>query len=205
MHVASHSPTVVPMRTLKRLSLPAVLVALLATGCGSTSEGEGGEPAAGSPAASSNSAAETSSPDASSAEASPEETPSSEASTSPSASAGTSAPSSEAAPPASGSQGNVLTVRTGSEEHEFAPDVVRCSGEPGSIRHLVASVNNQPPMFRLAGGEFAMYKPQKQGPPYKTNSPADVGYTDEGLVAEGADIGGAVITGELSCTEWESD
>jgi hypothetical protein len=96
-------------------------------------------------------------------------------------------------------------VRTGSEEHEFAPDVVRCSGEPGSIRHLVASVNNQPPMFRLAGGEFAMYKPQKQGPPYKTNSPADVGYTDEGLVAEGADIGGAVITGELSCTEWESD
>ncbi|WP_129660519.1 hypothetical protein [Rothia halotolerans] len=195
------------MRTLKRLSLPAVLVALLAAGCGSSSEaeGEGGDSAAGSPAASSSSAAETSSPDASSTEASPEETPSPEASSGSSASEGTAAPSSEASPPASGAQGNVLTVRTGSEEHEFTPDIVRCSGEPGNIQHLVASVNNQPPLFRLAGGELAMYKPEKQGPPYKTNSPADVGYTDEGLVAEGADIGGAVITGELSCTEWESD
>ena len=193
------------MRTLKRFSLPAVLVALLAAGCGSTSEaeGEGGESAAGSPTASSSSVAGASSADASSAESSPEESPAAEAS---SGSEGAAAPSSEAAPPASsGSQGNVLTVRTGTEEHEFAPDVVRCSGEPGNIQHLVASVDNQPPMFRLAGGEFAMYKPEKQGPPYKTNSPADVDYTDEGLVAEGADVGGAVITGELSCTEWESD
>ncbi|WP_129359453.1 MULTISPECIES: hypothetical protein [Micrococcaceae] len=162
------------MRILPKVAVPSLAVLLLATGCG----GSTGASSSGSPTQGSASSSESSS--------SPAENP-------------TPTGASESAPAGPGS----LTVTTGDGEQQFTPNVVHCASGDGSIRHLMASVDNQPPLLKVEdeGGLFVMYKPQQQGRPYKAKQPEGIQYTADGIKADHANVGGATINGQLHCTD----
>ncbi|WP_129658983.1 hypothetical protein [Rothia uropygialis] len=162
------------MRVLQKIAVPSLAVLLLATGCGgSTGSGSSASPAQ-EPASSSESSS------------TPAETPSPTG-------------SSESAPAGPGS----LTVTTGGGEQQFTPNVVHCASGDGRIRHLMASVDNQPPLLKVEdeGGLFVMYKPQQQGRPYKAKQPEGIQYTADGVKADHANVGGATINGQVHCTD----
>lgn len=105
--------------------------------------------------------------------------------------------SSPAAPPATGT----LAITLDGETTEFTPTIVRCEGEPGTLRHLeLREAEDEMPLIEVAPGEFAMVKLVPRGEPEKNESSTDGITADEGTVTfADAAIGDAVVSGTIEC------
>lgn len=107
------------------------------------------------------------------------------------------APSSPAAKPAPGT----LEIAVDGETTEFTPALVRCDGEPGTIRHLeLRESEGEFPLVEVVPGEFAMVKLVPRGEPEKNESSTDGIAAEDGTVMfTDAQIGDAVVNGTIEC------
>ena len=67
---------------------------------------------------------------------------------------------------AAGQEAGTVTITLNGEETSFAPEIVRCSGEPGTIRNAVLTMkDDELPLIKVNPGEFAMVKLDNHGEP----------------------------------------
>lgn len=123
------------------------------------------------------------------------------------AEASDSAPEASDAPSAEGgaqpgSRTGTLTITHDGEETAFTPDIVRCEGEPGTIRHVsLAMEGEELPLVEVTPGEFAMVKLEREGAPEKSTSTAGITAQDGSVAFDAAEIGDAVVHGTVNCAE----
>src|SRR5699024_5509578 len=86
----------------------------------------------------------------------------------------------EASEPADETEDSKLTLDTGEKTVTIEPTDVYCSGEPGSLRHIIGKTNNELPLVKAEGSDFVMVK-IGQGKPYKTDQPGGVDFGDESV------------------------
>lgn len=96
-----------------------------------------------------------------------------------------------------------LTLKTDSDTVTIEPTDVYCSGEPGTIDHIIGKTNNELPLVKVEKTEFVMVK-TGHGRPYKANGPNGIDYKDTSVTFDGTKIGTAVLNGTMTCTKWES-
>ena len=108
----------------------------------------------------------------------------------------------EASEPADETKDSKLTVKTGAKTITIHPTDVYCSGEPGSLRHIIGKTNNELPLVKAEGSDFVMVK-IGQGKPYKTDQPSGVDFGDESVTFDGTEVGSATLDGTMTCTDWE--
>src|SRR5699024_3457856 len=108
----------------------------------------------------------------------------------------------EASEPADETEDSKLTLDTGEKTVTIEPTDVYCSGEPGSLRHIIGKTNNELPLVKAEGSDFVMVK-IGQGKPYKTDQPSDVDFGDESVTFDGTEVGSATLDGTMTCTDWE--
>ncbi len=96
-----------------------------------------------------------------------------------------------------------LTVTLDGEKNTLDLTDVYCDGAPGSLEHAIGKTDNQPPLVEVAADGFVMVKVHRQGPPEKADSPAGVTIADESVTFDDAKIGGAVLSGTMTCTSWD--
>lgn len=95
-----------------------------------------------------------------------------------------------------------LTLDTGEKTITIEPTDVYCSGEPGSLHHIIGKTNNELPLVKAEGTDFVMVK-VGQGRPYKANNPSGVDVGDESVTFDGTEVGSATLDGTMTCTDWE--
>ena len=108
----------------------------------------------------------------------------------------------EASEPADETEDSKLTLDTGGKTVTIEPTDVYCSGEPGSLRHIIGKTNNELPLVKAEGSDFVMVK-IGQGKPYKTDQPSGVDFGDESVTFDGTEVGSATLDGTMTCTDWE--
>jgi hypothetical protein len=108
----------------------------------------------------------------------------------------------EASEPADETEDLKLTLDTGEKTVTIEPTDVYCSGEPGSLRHIIGKTNNELPLVKAEGSDFVMVK-VGQGKPYKTDQPSGVDFGDESVTFDGTEVGSATLDGTMTCTDWE--
>ena len=108
----------------------------------------------------------------------------------------------EASEPADETEDSKLTLDTGEKTVTIEPTDVYCSGEPGSLRHIIGKTNNELPLVKAEGSDFVMVK-IGQGKPYKTDQPSGVDFGDESVTFDGTEVGSATLDGTMTCTDWE--
>lgn len=111
--------------------------------------------------------------------------------------------SSSDAKPSDAAKGSTVTLSTASEKVAIEPTDVYCSGEPGSISHIIGKTNNELPLIKVEKTEFVMVK-TGHGRPYKTNGPNGIHYGENSVSFDGTEVGSAVLSGSMTCTEWEN-
>src|SRR5699024_8981643 len=57
-----------------------------------------------------------------------------------------------------GGSAGTLQIALEGEDTEFTPEIVRCNGEPGTIRNVVITMREDLPVVKVTPGEFAMVK-----------------------------------------------
>lgn len=102
--------------------------------------------------------------------------------------------------PASGS----LRISLEGEDTEFTPEIVRCTGEPGTIRDVVITMREDLPLLKVTPGEFAMLKLHQQGPPEESDSTDGITAEDGTIRFDEVSIGGAVVDGTVECLQGDS-
>ncbi|WP_062946733.1 hypothetical protein [Brachybacterium sp. sponge] len=122
-----------------------------------------------------------------------------------------SAPEASEAPSAEGGaqpghETGTLTITHDGEETAFTPEVVRCEGEPGTIRHLTLKMEgDELPLVEVTPGEFAMVKLEREGAPEKSTSTAGITAEDGAVEFDAAEIGDVVVHGTVNCPEGAQD
>ncbi|ASK65911.1 hypothetical protein CFK39_08800 [Brachybacterium avium] len=107
---------------------------------------------------------------------------------------------------AADAEAGTLTITLDGEETTFTPDIVRCSGEPGTIRNVIIKMEeDELPLVKVTPGEFAMVKLGNQGEPEKSSSTKNITAEDETVSFDDAKIGDAVVDGTLPCLQVEDD
>ena len=109
---------------------------------------------------------------------------------------------SESTETADDSQESKLTLETGEKTVTIEPTDVYCSGEPGSLHHIIGKTDNELPLVKAEGTDFVMVK-VGQGRPYKANNPKGVAIGDESVTFDGTELGSATLDGTMTCTDWE--
>jgi hypothetical protein len=105
-------------------------------------------------------------------------------------------------PDAADQETGTLTITLDGEETSFTPEIVRCEGEPGTLRNAVLTMKgDELPLVKVAPGEFALVKLQQRGEPEKTSSPQDITAEDGRIVFDDATIGGATVDGTVECLQ----
>lgn len=123
------------------------------------------------------------------------------------AEASDSAPEASEAPSAEGGaqpghETGTLTITHEGEETAFTPEVVRCEGEPGTIRHVALALEGEEfPLLEVSPGEFAMVKLEREGAPEKSSSTAGITAEDGSVAFDAAEIGDAVVHGTVNCPQ----
>src|SRR5699024_771031 len=70
---------------------------------------------------------------------------------------------------AAGQEAGTVTITLNGEETPFTPEIVRCSGEPGTIRNAVLTMkDDELPLIKVNPGEFAMVKLDNHGEPERS-------------------------------------
>jgi hypothetical protein len=110
--------------------------------------------------------------------------------------------SEEGSTAADGSADSTLTFDTGEKTVTIEPTDVYCSGEPGSLHHIIGKTDNELPLVKAEGTDFVMVK-VGQGRPYKANNPKGVAIGDESVTFDGTELGSATLDGTMTCTDWE--
>ncbi|WP_209326197.1 hypothetical protein [Brevibacterium renqingii] len=95
-----------------------------------------------------------------------------------------------------------LTLDTGEKTVTIEPTDVYCSGEPGSLQHIIGKTDNELPLVKAEGTDFVMAK-IGQGRPFKANNPKGVDVGDESVTFDGTKLGSATLDGTMTCTDWE--
>lgn len=103
-------------------------------------------------------------------------------------------------PPAAGS----LRIALEGEDTEFTPEIVRCNGEPGTIRNVVITTREDLPLLKITPGEFAMLRLHEQGPPEESDSTDGITAEDSTVRFDEASIGDAVVDGTVECLQRDS-
>ena len=101
-----------------------------------------------------------------------------------------------------GQEADSLTITLNGEETDFTPEIVRCNGEPGTIRNVVITMkNDELPLVKVTPGEFAMVKVQQRGEPEKSSPTTDIVAEDGTVTFDSASIGDAVVDGSVTCLQ----
>ncbi|ATG50422.1 hypothetical protein CFK38_01940 [Brachybacterium vulturis] len=107
---------------------------------------------------------------------------------------------------AAGVEAGTLTITLDGEETTLTPDIVRCNGEPGTIRNvIIKGQEGELPLIKVTPGEFAMVKLDDQGEPEKSSSTTDITAEDDTITFAEATIGDAVVDGTVPCLQGEDD
>lgn len=107
---------------------------------------------------------------------------------------------------AAGVEAGTLTITLDGEETTLTPDIVRCSGEPGTIRNVIIKMEeDELPLVKVTPGEFAMVKLDNQGEPEKSSSTKNITAEDDTVTFDDAKIGDAVVDGTVPCLQGEDD
>ncbi|MGP5260718.1 hypothetical protein ACTXMW_12105 [Brachybacterium paraconglomeratum] len=105
-----------------------------------------------------------------------------------------------------GHQTGTLTITHDGEETAFTPEIVRCEGEPGTIRHITLTMDgDELPLVEVTPGEFAMVKLEREGAPEKSTSTAGITAEDGSVAFDAAEIGEVVVHGTVNCAEDPQD
>jgi hypothetical protein len=113
-----------------------------------------------------------------------------------------SAPSEQESDDAAGQEVGALTITLDGEETAFSPEIVRCNGEPGTIRNVVMTMeDDELPLIEVTLGDFAMVKLDHRGEPERTSSPKDITAEGEQVSFDNATIGGATVDGTVTCLQ----
>ena len=94
-----------------------------------------------------------------------------------------------------------LQIALDGQDTEFTPEIVRCNGEPGTIRNVVITMREDLPVVKVTPGEFAMVKLHDRGEPEKSSSTEDITAEDGTISFDQASIGGAVVDGTVECLQ----
>lgn len=101
-----------------------------------------------------------------------------------------------------GHETGTLTLTHDGEETSFTPEVVRCEGEPGTIRHVTLTMDGEElPLVEVTPDEFAMVKLEREGPPEKSSSTEGIAAEDGSVAFDAAEIGDVVVHGTVNCPE----
>lgn len=99
-----------------------------------------------------------------------------------------------------GDRTGTLTITQSGEKSEFTPEVVRCKGESGTIRHVTLAMEGDGlPRVEVTPGEFAMVKLEREGAPVKSTSTDGITAQDGAVAFDAAEIGDAVVHGTVDC------
>src|SRR5699024_2065106 len=97
---------------------------------------------------------------------------------------------------AAGQEAGTVTITLNGEETSFTPEIVRCSGEPGTIRNAVLTMkDDELPLIKVTPGEFAMVKLDNHREPEKTSSLKGITAEDGQITFDDAAIGDATVDG----------
>ena len=103
---------------------------------------------------------------------------------------------------AAGQEAGTVTITLNGEETSFTPAIVRCNGEPGTIRNAVLTMkDDELPLIKVTPGEFAMVKLDNHGEPEKTSSLKGITAEDGEITFDDASIGGATVDGTVTCLQ----
>lgn len=103
---------------------------------------------------------------------------------------------------AAGQEAGTVTITLNGEETSFTPEIVRCSGEPGTIRNAVLTMkDDELPLIKVTPGEFAMVKLDNHGEPEKTSSLKGITAEDGQITFDDASIGDATVDGTVKCLQ----
>ena len=101
-----------------------------------------------------------------------------------------------------GHRTGTLTLTQDGEKSEFTPEVVRCEGEPGTIRRVTLAMDgDELPLVEVTPDEFAMVKLEREGPPEKSSSTEGIAAEDGSVAFDAAEIGDVVVHGTVNCPE----
>ena len=103
---------------------------------------------------------------------------------------------------AAGQEAGTVTITLNGEETSFTPEIVRCSGEPGTIRNAVLTMkDDELPLIKVNPGEFAMVKLDNHGEPEKSSSTKGITAEDGEITFDDASIGDATVDGTVKCLQ----
>lgn len=103
---------------------------------------------------------------------------------------------------ATGQEAGSLRITLDGEDTVLTPEIVRCNGEPGTIRNAVITMkDDELPLVKITPGEFAMVKLDNHGEPEKSSSTTDITAEDGQITFDGAEIGGATVDGTVDCLQ----
>src|SRR5699024_4894326 len=91
---------------------------------------------------------------------------------------------------AAGQEAGTVTITLNGEDTSFTPEIVRCNGEPGTIRNAVLTMeDDELPLVKVNPGEFAMVKLDNHGEPEKSSSTKGITAEDGEITFDDASIG----------------
>ena len=103
---------------------------------------------------------------------------------------------------AAGQEAGTVTIMLNGEDTSFTPEIVRCSGEPGTIRNAVLTMkDDELPLIKVNPGEFAMVKLDNHGEPEKSSSTKGITAEDGEITFDDASIGDATVDGTVKCLQ----
>ena len=103
---------------------------------------------------------------------------------------------------AAGQEAGTVTITLNGEDTSFTPEIVRCSGEPGTIRNAVLTMkDDELPLIKVNPGEFAMVKLDNHGEPEKSSSTKGITAEDGEITFDDASIGDATVDGTVKCLQ----
>ena len=103
---------------------------------------------------------------------------------------------------AAGQEAGTVTITLNGEDTSFTPEIVRCSGEPGTIRNAVLTMkDDELPLIKVTPGEFAMVKLDNHGEPEKSSSTKGITAEDGEITFDDASIGDATVDGTVKCLQ----
>ncbi len=103
---------------------------------------------------------------------------------------------------AAGQEAGTVTITLNGEETSFTPEIVRCNGEPGTIRNAVLTMkDDELPLIKVNPGEFAMVKLDNHGEPEKSSSTKGITAEDGEITFDDASIGDATVDGTVKCLQ----
>ena len=103
---------------------------------------------------------------------------------------------------AAGQEDGTVTITLNGEDTSFTPEIVRCNGEPGTIRNAVLTMeDDELPLVKVNPGEFAMVKLDNHGEPEKSSSTKGITAEDGEITFDDASIGDATVDGTVTCLQ----